>query len=162
MAAPKGNKYWQFRDKHGKEPKYDPEPLWNKFYEYAEWVCANPLMEAKLVSYQGVSKIEEMPHLRAMTIAGFCLFADITERTWQNYKNNEDYFPVTTRIEKAIYVQKFEGAAAEFLNANIIARDLGLVEKKELTGKEGKDLFTGLTDAEIEAKIIEYEKQRNK
>ena len=32
-------------------------------------------------------------------------------------------------------------AVADLLNANIIARDLGLREKLEATGKDGKDLI---------------------
>ena len=35
-------------------------------------------------------------------------------------------------IEKIIYRQKFEGAAAGLLNANIIARDLGLRDKQDV------------------------------
>lgn len=49
----------------------------------------------------------------------------------------EGFGSVTTRAEEIIRRQKFEGAAAEFLNANIIARDLGLADKSELTGKDG-------------------------
>ena len=36
-----------------------------------------------------------------------------------------------------IRTQKFAGAAADLLNANIIARDLGLADKNEVTGKDG-------------------------
>lgn len=39
-----------------------------------------------------------------------------------------------TRVEQIIRQQKFEGAAAELLNPNIIARDLGLADKKVLGG----------------------------
>ena len=34
-------------------------------------------------------------------------------------------------------VQKFAGAAADLLNANIIARDLGLADKQDLTNSDG-------------------------
>ncbi|RCZ57579.1 DNA-packaging protein [Escherichia coli] len=36
---------------------------------------------------------------------------------------DEDFCGVTTRAEDIIYDQKFSGAAADLLNANIIARD---------------------------------------
>ena len=36
---------------------------------------------------------------------------------------------VVSKAEKIIYEQKFTGAAADLLNPNIIARDLGNVEK---------------------------------
>ena len=34
-------------------------------------------------------------------------------------------------------MQKFTGASANMLNANIIARDLGLTDKKDLTSSDG-------------------------
>jgi hypothetical protein len=76
--------------------------------------------------------------MRAMTIMGFCLYADICHVTWANYKNNEDFVTVITRIENVIKSQKFEGAAADLLNANIIARDLGLTDKSDITTKGDK------------------------
>jgi hypothetical protein len=41
------------------------------------------------------------------------------------------------RVEDAIFRQKFEGASADLLNANIIARDLGLADKKDLSSTDG-------------------------
>jgi len=35
-----------------------------------------------------------------------------------------------------IYRQKFEGASADMLNPNIIARDLGLADKKDLSSTD--------------------------
>jgi hypothetical protein len=64
--------------------------------------------------------------MRAMTIMGFQLHANICPQTWYNYLANPDFLDITTRIEQTIREQKFTGAAADLLNANIIARDLGL------------------------------------
>ena len=52
---------------------------------------------------------------------------------------NKDFIGITTQIKKVIYSQKFEGAAADMLNANIIARELGLSDKvqNEHTGANG-------------------------
>jgi hypothetical protein len=47
---------------------------------------------------------------------------------------------VTTRVDEIIRTQKFQGAAADLLNPNIIARDLGLSEKSEITGANGAPL----------------------
>jgi len=52
--------------------------------------------------------------------------------TWKKYKEHKDFLDIITHIETIIYTQKFEGAAAGHYNANIIARDLGLADKKEL------------------------------
>ena len=72
-----------------------------------------------------------------MTIDGLCIFLDIARRTWDGYCERDDFVPVTTRVAEIIRTQKFQGAAAELLNANIIARELGLADKSELSGAGG-------------------------
>lgn len=48
MAAPKGNRFWEARSSHGRNPKFEsPEALWAACCEYFEWVEANPLWEMK-------------------------------------------------------------------------------------------------------------------
>ena len=136
-AAPKGNNYWQFRDKHGRDYKYQPDELWDEFVQYSEGVEKNPLHEQKVFSFQGMISTHEMPKMRAMTVIGFCLFADISYETFRQYKQNKDFIAVSTRIEDSIYQQKFEGASADLLNPNIIARDLGLADKRDLSSTDG-------------------------
>jgi len=133
MAAKEANQYWQFRDKHGRDYKYTPDLLWEELKKYSQWVKDNPLYEEKVFHAAGIVTTYDAKKMRAMTIKGFCLFADICEKTFANYRENEDFIQVITRIEDVIYSQKFEGAAADLLNPNIIARDLGLRDKKDLT-----------------------------
>jgi hypothetical protein len=83
---------------------------------------------------------DSVSKMRAMTIEFLCIFLDIAKRTWDGYTEREDFVPVTTRAEEIIRNQKFVGAAADMLNANIIARDLGLSDKSEHTGKDGGPL----------------------
>ena len=132
MGAPKGNKYWQMRSKDGKEPKYNPTELWEKAVEYFEWVEDNPLWETQPFAYQGIIKDHKVPHMRAMTYDGLQLFLDISQPTWDSYRKKQDYLIITTRIEKIIKEQKFTGAAAQMLNPNIIARDLGLRDDQKI------------------------------
>lgn len=142
MAAPKGNQFWKARSSHGRNPKFaSPDDLWAAACEYFEWVDANPLWEDKVTSYQGVNTHEPIAKMRAMTISGLCIFLDIARSTWDEYRANKDFSGIVTRVEETIRDQKFSGAAADLLNANIIARDLGLAEKQEHTGKDGKDLI---------------------
>lgn len=146
MAAHKGNNYWEFRSKDGKEPKYTPKLLWEKAVEYFQWVKDNPLFESVLVA-KGIvvnkgKKNEEtiystaLPKMRAMTQKAFQIFADISHTTWDNYCDKQDYVAITTRIGDIIYSQKFEGAAATLLNPNLIARELGLKEYTDNTNKQ--------------------------
>ncbi|AFM54319.1 DNA-packaging protein [Salmonella enterica subsp. enterica serovar Newport] len=133
MAAPKGNRFWEARSSHGRNPKFEsPEALWAACCEYFEWVEANPLYEVKAFAFQGVVTQESLPKLRAMTISGLCIFLDITRQTWGTFRAMEGFSDITTRAEEIIYDQKFSGAAADLLNANIIARDLGLKEQSQV------------------------------
>lgn len=133
MAAPKGNRFWEARSSHGRNPKFEsPEALWAACCEYFEWVEANPLYEVKAFAFQGVVTQESLPKIRAMTISGLCIFLDITRQTWGTFRAMEGFSDITTRAEEIIYDQKFSGAAADLLNANIIARDLGLKEQSQV------------------------------
>ena len=138
MAAPAGNQFWKVRSSHGRKPIFgSPEELWDASVEYFEWVEENPLKEAQAFAYQGSVKLQELPKMRAMTIAGLCIFLDISQQAWSEYKQREGFGEVTTRVDEIIRTQKFEGAGAGLLNPNIIARDLGLSEKSEFGGKDG-------------------------
>lgn len=148
MSAPKGNEFWKLRSSHGRNPKFEsPDVLWEAACEYFQWVEENPLKEARPFAYQGKVVVEELPKMRAMTIDGLCLFLDISRPTWLDYAAKEDFSYVTSRIENVIRSQKFAGAAADLLNANIIARDLGLSEKAthEHTGRDGGPIKTNNT-----------------
>lgn len=135
MAAPKGNQFWKARSTHGRNPIFsNAADLETACEEYFEWVEENPLWEDKVTSFQGVNTHEPVAKMRAMTLDGLILFIDIDDRTWKRYKDQDDFCGVITRIEKAIRSQKFAGAAADLLNANIIARDLGLADKAEVSG----------------------------
>lgn len=142
-AAPVGNRFWEARSSHGRKPIFDtPEDLWDAAVEYFQWVEDNPLYEDKVTSYQGDNKHEPVAKMRAMTLDGLTIFLDISTQTWYDYCKRKDYIEVTHAIEKVIRSQKFAGAAADLLNANIIARDLGLADKSELTGKGGGPIET--------------------
>lgn len=158
MPAPKGNNYWQFRKKHGRDFKYDSELLWNEFIDYSNWLEENPLYEMKVFCFKGEVTKVNVPKMRAMTLGGFQSFADISHTTWDNYKEKDDFIAVTHAIEKAIRNQKFEGAAAELLNPNIIARDLGLTDKKDHTSSDGTmtpqtNIVTTLSDEELKQRL---------
>lgn len=144
-----GNRFWEARSSAGRKPKFaDGDALWAACVEYFEWVDLNPLWEDKLVTFQGSATHEPVAKMRAMTIAGLCLFIDVSRDTWFEWRRSRpDLSDVMTRAEAVIYSQKFAGAAADLLNANIIARDLGLADKSELTGKDGGPIEVKETSA---------------
>jgi hypothetical protein len=124
MAAPKGNNYWEFRNKHGRDFKYTPEAFWDEAVNYFEW------MSGKVWN----KKVIDIPTSTPMSIQSFCLFADIDENTFSRYekeKGYEDFWAITTRIRGIIESNQFEGATVGAYNPNIIARKLGLADKSE-------------------------------
>jgi hypothetical protein len=138
MAAPKHNKYWMFRNKHGRDHKYKPEQLWDEFQDYYDWIQENPMIKYDVIrSGERAGEPVEIKMPRPLTIEGFCVFADITEHTFRSYEENKDFIPVTTRIRKSIETNQLEGASAGLYNPNIIARKLGLADKQQ-TEHSGK------------------------
>lgn len=135
-----GNQFWKARTTHGRKRKFTADSLWKGCVEFFQWCDDNPLIEEKAFHTDGRVTFVEVPKMRAMTIGGLCIFLDIDQTTWGEYRKLKDFSPVVTRAEEIIRSQKFTGAAADMLNPNIIARDLGLADKKELTGKDGDPL----------------------
>ena len=156
MTFQSGNRFWEFRSTHGRKPIFEsPEQLWDACCQYFDWNEKNPLWEVKSYMYQGAPVQDQIPKMRAMTISGLCIFLDISINCWKGYKEKTDFLMVTTRAEEIIRTQKFEGAAAEFLNPNIIARDLGLADKSEVTGKDGSPIeITDSTPREQARKLL--------
>lgn len=99
--------------------------------------------------------IAELPKMRPFSLEGFCNYADIVINTFKNYeklevdadsteeekKKAKDFLIVTSHVRQIIENQQFEGAASGFLNANIIARKLGLADKQETKINTEQPLF---------------------
>lgn len=156
MAAPTGNQFWKARTKHGRDKLFaNSDLLWDSCCEYFQWVEDNPLWENKVAQYQGVPIAMPVEKMRAMTIGGLCLFLDVDETTWRDWKNKEGFSPIIRKAEQVMYSQKFSGAAAELLNANIIARDLGLVDKQERASRVSLD---DMDEEELDRLILERQR----
>ena len=136
--APKGNKFWELRSKSGRDKLFaTPELLWEAACEYFKWVEENPLKEQKVFCYQGEIVTHEAEKMRAMTLSQLCFYLNCNESYFRAFKStlqekDKDFLTVIKDIESTIYNQKFTGASADLLNANIIARDLGLRDKQEI------------------------------
>jgi len=141
MAAPKNNQFWMLRSKHGRDKIFaTPQIMLEACYEYFKWCEENPLIE---IDYRGSNppvKVE-LPKMRAYTLAGLTCFLGVNTIYFNEFEANikgkedqasKDFYKVITHVKEVIYNQKFVGAAAGFLNPNIIARDLGLSEKTKL------------------------------
>jgi hypothetical protein len=162
MAAPKGNRFWEARTRHGPPERFtDPEVLWAACVEYFEWNEANPLETEKLVPTGGKVVRETEQRMRPLSIGGLCLFIGITRPTWVDWRQNrKDLVSVIANAEEVISRQKFEGASAGLLNANIISRELGLADRVK-NEHSGQVDFSQVSDKDLEAQIQKYLSQMN-
>jgi len=117
----------------GKPPAFNsPNEMKERAFEYFEWLDKHSLKESKAFSSQGEVIYGEISKMRPATQQGLCVFLNIGVSTWHDYKKKPEYSEVINAIESVMYEQKFSGAAAGFLNANIIARDLGLKDTSDI------------------------------
>ena len=162
MPAPKGHKMW---GNPVKPKSYSTEKLWKVSCEYFEWVNENPWMlieqprqpqklpkdysKRKYGSIENfTSQVVKIPQQRAYSIEALCNYLDISKSTFERYSKEseyETYWDTCSRIKQIIDAQHFEGGMVGAFNANIVTRKLGLADKQELTGKDGKDLVTTMT-----------------
>lgn len=145
----KGNQLWRRvdPDKLGRPPRFKkPKELWEEAVQYFQHCEDNPIQTYETTSsHKGVySKVVE--HRVPYTWDGLCVYLNVCNL--DHYKTKPEFSEVLTHIDKTIRNQKFSGAASGIFNANIIARDLGLVDKRE-------DNVTILTESERKAKIEE-------
>jgi hypothetical protein len=138
-----GNDFWRARTTHGRDKLFtSPEILQAACHEYFDWNRNNPLFSAEAFAFKGDVNIEAIPKMRAMTVGGLCIFLGISQSTWFDYVKREGFSEICAEAMEVIRQQKFEGASAGLLNAAIIARDLGLADKKEVTGANGGPIRT--------------------
>lgn len=149
MGAPKFNNYWEFRNKHGAPFTYDSETLWKEALAYFEWMNDRTWDKQEAIKSGDLAGTTmNVSTSTPFSIKTFCIFADISHQTFINYGSNKDpwkdLFEVTTRIQEIIESQQFEGATVGAYNPNIIARTLGLADKKEVEGNLNIQQITGM------------------
>lgn len=136
-----GNQFWKLRSKHGRDRLFKtPELLWEAACQYFEWCDQHPWHRT---DYKGKDAIHvTIPTARPYTLSGLCIYLGCNTQYFAQFKaslpkEEKDFSLVITRIEQTIFTQKLEGAAVGAFNANIIARDLGLTDKKDHSSTDG-------------------------
>jgi len=159
MAAPKGNQFWKLRSKHGRDKLFaSPKLLWEAACEYFNWVDGHPWYNVEgIKSGDAAGTLMKVPTARPYTLTALCLYLGCSENYFREFKRaskEEGFLTVIEQIEQTIYAQKFEGAAVGAFNSNIIARDLGLKDKTELSGDKDNPIrheldLSSLTEEEL-------------
>lgn len=137
-----GNEIWRLVKNPGRKREFEsPEQLWQEAVKYFQWVDENPYPAEDFIrggDYAG-QKVT-IHRKRPYTLQALCIFLEVNTVYFNHFeaqlKDRKDeislaFSKVVTCIREIIYTQKFEGAAAGFFHHNIIARDLGLVDKKD-------------------------------
>lgn len=124
-----------------------PLDMWEAACEYFEWMSSRPQYEDKVFQYMGSITHAKLEHPRPFTLKGIRLYFGMSIFVWQSYKEKRgpEFTQVCELIEDVIYQQKFEGASVSFFNSAIIARDLGLQDRQEISGPNGGPIQTHTT-----------------
>ena len=155
MGAPIGNQWWKLRSKHGRDKIFaTSEIMWEAACEYfTHTENEQRWNEQNWVGKEGNEVVKHHP--TPFTIQGLCLFLGVNTRYFNDFedgiKGKDDkeslgFSEVIARIRDVIFKQKFEGASTGFFNANIIARELGLIDKQEI---DQKTKIKQITEIEI-------------
>ncbi|MEH6304666.1 terminase small subunit [Olivibacter sp. CPCC 100613] len=122
--------------KMGVYRKFTPAGFKQAWKEYFEWCDNNPWMKSEV--QRGI--LVQVPIQRPYTEIGFCSYHELGEKylrdLYASAKNRSDeeskeFVETLLQARAKCYSQKFEGAAVGIFNANIIARDLGLIDKQK-------------------------------
>lgn len=140
---PRGNRFWELRSKHGRDKLFaTPQLMYEAACEYFEATDERKWQRKEVLKggYEA-GTIVNVPVPIPYTWEGLCRYLDchtvyFNEWTDKLRKKAElteeerDFSKVIQIIRDTIYQQKFEGASSGFFSHHIIARDLGLADKK--------------------------------
>ncbi|MEJ2905060.1 terminase small subunit [Pedobacter panaciterrae] len=133
----------------GRPFKFNSEEFDLAWQQYFQYVDDNPWMKNEAVkSGEMAGRIIQIPTARPYSEVGFCAFHNLGEKyiseladtlskhlkdkECKNLNEVEGLSNVLTQARARCRAQKFEGAAVGAFNANIIARDLGMVDNKKI------------------------------
>lgn len=131
-----------------------PQEFLSAAMGYFQWCVDNPLLEEQIFFHRGAVTRVDKSLLRPFTRKGLANYLNITVKRLDYYRSkDDDWAEAMDRIDQIIHNQKFEGAAVGLLNPGFIARDLGLAERSEVTGKDGGPLT--VKDVTEEQRLID-------
>lgn len=134
-----------------------PEQLWEEACEYFEWALNTPWITSKAMKMKDgdrdIIELAREPKARYLSNVGLCLFLGIQRCTYGYYQNgkndkdDKDFSSVCAVIDDIIHEQKLSGAAAGIFHPMIVARELGLADKQEISHEVTDDFESLMGDA---------------
>jgi hypothetical protein len=173
-SAQRRNIYVQ-RSKVGREKIFsEPAKMWEAAVEYFEFCDSTPWYEHDFKNTRSGLVEVKKPKGRPYTMGTLALFFDVWEDYFYNFKRNlkstdpttPEFERVIARIESTVRHQKFEGAANNAFNANLISYDLGIrKDNPNTTGQGFQIIVQNEQDSEllheVRARLMEIDKQEN-
>lgn len=145
------------RKKMGRPLLYTPDELLDQFELYLKDRKKRKIViEETETGQTGETEYDKAKKRRKhhpLSVRDFCVFLNASYEWWK--KLPEDFLPVKNVIANNIYVYQLKGAELGEFNANIVARELGLADKKdvsatvqeipkEFTKEQAKDFIANL------------------
>lgn len=163
MPAPKGHELYNINPEDFRNPKKfsSIEQVSAKWNDYVEFCRNNPVEKEESHVKQGTITVMIA---RPLLKEEFCHFAGITPKTFDNYKKSKGYetfFHVFTRIENAINSQNYLMGVTGVHNASLVARKLGLAEKREQSGNVAPTIIVSNEESKIKIEELKakFEKE---
>lgn len=135
FLTPAGYEAYQARGGRGAPRHFETaDELHTAALDYFRWAMEHPLPVTKAVTSNGKAHLMEVPNMRPFSLKAMCLHMGISPEYWfEMRKNRVDLSYIIGATEDMIANQKFEGAVVGLFNSSIISRDLGLIDKQEVT-----------------------------
>lgn len=136
-----------------------PEKMMEIFKEYLEDRMSRPLIskeeESGMVGESSVEKEKKKAKSHPLSIGDFCIFCGCSREWWASLP--EEFSQVKRYISNYIFHYQLKGAESGEFNANIVARELGLADKKQVE-TTGDNITIVVRSAEEKRKLDDMAK----
>ena len=139
-----GNSWWAHRTTVGRKLLFQtPDILWEACKEYFEFVDTHDrwfktdvrTLTARSSKGQTYSEVRQTPIKlqNAYSLDDLFIFLDITDSTWYDYAARDAFSGICKRVKSIIDSQQLQAAYVGLFDSGLVARKLGLAEKREVT-----------------------------
>lgn len=103
-----------------------PEQLFDLAVRYFTWAEENAIKATETAAFQGEVYESRVHKPRIFTLSGFRLFASVSESALLKWRKEPGFGDVMDFIDGVIAEQKFQLAANNMVNAQFVAKEMGV------------------------------------
>lgn len=153
-GAPKGNAFWKLRTDMSKDGrKLSTEDFAVKVQEYIDRCLTETTNE---IDFRGRDlKMVILPHMKPILVTGLCFHCGISKVTLSEWEKDEKYSYIIEQFHHIRTTYNVEGASANLLHPNIIARVEELSDKAKVdhSSTDGTMSLKGMSIEEMKERI---------